>query len=317
MEVIAGLCFVLLIFVLVSRGSGKRHIPARPVALDPVSPAPKVTPHPLIWTELPHGYQQNEQDEEFEERIAKTFGEGIDKQFYSRVAGVTFANEDGVCRESLVDQCEEFDKVLLVREPENPHGSTAIRVMNAAGAKLGYLPHETAAELSWEIDRSHREWLGVVRHAYKHQVDGHSAMVIFLMRVKTADVDTESSRFEAQFKKTVGDCFDMHFHAQMDRAFGANEDGSDRQELIAKCEPLQAISLHREQQNEHDLNSVSVANSDGQRLGYLTRRIAAEVAPQIDAGRSWAAVVQRTEPTPTGRRMKLHLCIYRVAVERR
>lgn len=314
MNVLIGAAVGLFILVLISVLTEKKGRRKKPItrSVEPVASQRHVAASPLIRSEIFRGFEQTKLDEAFEKIIEDAYGQIIDKHFYSKVAGITFANEDGVKREDIAGHCKTFDLVNLVREPENPYGSTAIAVKSAGDQKLGYLPHQVAEQLSWDIDRYHREWLAVVRHMYDHQVDGHSAMVLFLMRVKLPE--TESDRFESQFKKTVDDRYDTHFHALMDRAFGLNEDGSDRQQLIAECKPFQRVSLHREPQNKHDMNSVSVVTEGGQRIGYLARRIAAEVAPQMDAGRCWAAVVQRIEPTATGRRLNPHLCIYRLAV---
>ena len=219
----------------------------------------------------------------------------------------------GASRQSLILQCKPFDVIRLFREPENPHGSTAIRVTTADGVKLGYLPSKTADELSWEIDRSHREWLAVVRKVFRNEVEQHSALLLCLLRVKVID-NSDAAVFEREFRRRFGARCDLRFHAQMDRAFGLNEDGSDRQQLIVGCHRYEELSLHREPQNERDSNSIWVGDAATRKLGYLEQRIAAEIAHQMDAGRNWAAVVHHCEPTPGGKRVKLHLCVYRSAV---
>ena len=256
------------------------------------------------------GYRRTEGDEEFEKWLTREFGESVDKHFYSKVAGVSFENRDGSSRQSLVLQCGEYDRIMLVREPENPHGSTAVRVENAAGLQLGYLPHNISAEIFDHID----QWMAVVRQVHPRSADMPAALVICLVRCTTID-NSEGAIFEKAFMLGVGKHSDLHFHARMDRAYGLNEDGADRQELIAKCRPYQALHLRREPENSHDSNSVQVCNEAGQKLGYLERRSAAEIAPQLDAGRLWGALVRNVEPTPSGKRSKLHLCVYRLTPE--
>jgi hypothetical protein len=123
------------------------------------------------------GNQQTEDDEEFERWITGKFGESIDKHFYSKVAGVSFENKDGTSRQSLILQCKKYDRIVLVPEPENPHGSTAVRVENASGTQLGYLPHSVSVEHSGQID----QWMAVVRHVYPRKAGAPAALVICLL----------------------------------------------------------------------------------------------------------------------------------------
>lgn len=192
MNVLIGAAVGLFILVLISVLTEKKGRRKKPItrSVEPVASQRHVAASPLIRSEIFRGFEQTKLDEAFEKIIEDAYGQIIDKHFYSKVAGVTFANEDGVGRESLVRCCKTFDMVSLVREPENPHGSTAVAVKNAAGAKLGYLPREVAVELSWEIDKNHREWLAVVRHEYGPKVTGHVALVLCLMRVAPVQVST-------------------------------------------------------------------------------------------------------------------------------
>jgi hypothetical protein len=256
------------------------------------------------------GYHQTEEDEEFERWITGKFGESIDKHFYSKVAGVSFENKDGTSRQSLILQCKKYDRIALVPEPENPHGSTAVRVENASGTQLGYLPHSVSVEHSGQID----QWMAVVRHIYPRKADTPAALVICLLRMVAVD-NSERAIFEKTFKHGVGKHSDLHFPSRMDRSYGLNEDGSDRQNLIAKCEKNQELYLNREPKNDHDSNSIRVCNESGQLLGYLERRTAAELAPQMDSGRHWAAIVQSIKPSPSGKRVKLRVCVYRLKLE--
>lgn len=49
----------------------------------------------------------------------------------------------------------------------------------------------------------------------------------------------------------------------------ANEDGSSRQELVARCRPGDRLTLVAEPANPHDRNAVAVRNAAGEQLGYL------------------------------------------------
>jgi hypothetical protein len=255
-------------------------------------------------------YQQDDAEKAFEEFLGESFGTPIDKHFYTRVAGVSYANSDGSSRQSLIQQCKERDRIVLVQEPECPYDSSAVRVENSSGSQLGYLPSNVSAERSGQID----QWSAVVRHVYRACEGKPAALVICMIRTRVEDISPRSV-FEVAFKKVVGSHSDLHFATRMDRAFGLNEDGTDRQDLIGKCAPYDALYLRREPENERDTNSVRVCNEDGQGLGYLGRTTSAEIAPQMDAGRLWFAIVMGVEPTPAGKRFKLHLCVYRMTVE--
>lgn len=254
------------------------------------------------------GYQQTEEDEEFERWITKKFGESYDKHFYTKVAGVSFENKDRTSRQSLILQCKKYERLVLVPEPENPHDSNAVRIENESGSQLGYLPHNL--NLAFGVDH----WMAVVRHIYPRKADTPAALVICLLRRVVVD-NSERAIFEKSFKQGVGKHSDLHFPSRMDRAYGLNEDGLDRQDLIAKCEKNQELYLYRESKNDHDSNSIRVCNESGQLLGYLEKRTAAELAPQMDSGRHWAAIVQSIEPSPSGKRVKLHVCVYRLKPE--
>ena len=57
--------------------------------------------------------------------------------------------------------------------------------------------------------------------------------------------------------------------------------------------PGAPLTLRREADNEHDRNAIAVQTAAGELLGWVPREVAAQVAPELDAGRPWAAVVLR------------------------
>ena len=64
-------------------------------------------------------------------------------------------------------------------------------------------------------------------------------------------------------------------------------------EVAAPGSPLR---LRRDPGNPHDPNAIAVDTADGSgQLGWVPRELAAEVAPDIDAGRPYAAVVLREQ----------------------
>ena len=59
--------------------------------------------------------------------------------------------------------------------------------------------------------------------------------------------------------------------------------------------PGQPLVLRRDAANPHDANAIAVQAGGGEQAGWVPREIAAEIAPALDAGRPWAAVVLREQ----------------------
>ena len=55
-----------------------------------------------------------------------------------------------------------------------------------------------------------------------------------------------------------------------------------------------ALELRRERNNPHDANAIAV-HAGGMHVGFVPRELAAELAPELDAGRPWSAVVLREQ----------------------
>jgi hypothetical protein len=64
--------------------------------------------------------------------------------------------------------------------------------------------------------------------------------------------------------------------------------GSD---AVAPGSPLE---LRRDPDNEHDANAIAV-RAGGAQVGWVPREVAAELAPELDEGRAWSAVVLREQ----------------------
>jgi hypothetical protein len=58
--------------------------------------------------------------------------------------------------------------------------------------------------------------------------------------------------------------------------------------------PGSALELRRDPGNEHDPNAIAVL-AGGEQVGWVPRELAAELAPQLDAGRPWSALVLREQ----------------------
>ena len=59
-------------------------------------------------------------------------------------------------------------------------------------------------------------------------------------------------------------------------------------------EPGAALRLERDPANEHDPNAVKVHVGDEQ-LGFVPREVAFDLAPKLDAGEEWSAVILREQ----------------------
>lgn len=77
----------------------------------------------------------------------------------------------------------------------------------------------------------------------------------------------------------------------------------------APAEPGDPLELRRDPANEHDANAIEV-RAGGETIGFVPRELAAELAPQLDAGRPWAAAILREQrPSPRDPRSGLTILI--------
>jgi hypothetical protein len=72
---------------------------------------------------------------------------------------------------------------------------------------------------------------------------------------------------------------------------GAARHHADALESAALGAPL---ALRRDPGNEHDPNAIQVLAGQEQ-IGWVPRDLAAELAPELDAGRTWSAVALREQ----------------------
>ena len=60
--------------------------------------------------------------------------------------------------------------------------------------------------------------------------------------------------------------------------------------------PGDPLDLRRDPANEHDPHAIAVHPAGGgEQLGWVPREIAAQIAPEIDAGKPWSALVLREQ----------------------
>jgi HIRAN domain len=74
--------------------------------------------------------------------------------------------------------------------------------------------------------------------------------------------------------------------------------------------PGRPLALRRDPGNEHDANAIAVDLPGGEQVGWVPREIAAELAPELDAGRPRTAVVLREQrPSPRDPRAGLTMLL--------
>ncbi len=80
------------------------------------------------------------------------------------------------------------------------------------------------------------------------------------------------------------------------RVAGVAGAGRHHAEALAGADvaPGRPLSLRRDGANPHDPNAIAVdPGGGGEQVGWVPREVAAELAPDLDAGRPWSAVVLR------------------------
>ena len=103
-------------------------------------------------------------------------------------------------------------------------------------------------------------------------------------------VDPESGRYLARDEPSLA--------ARGLRVAGAAGAGPHHADALASEDvgPGQPLELRRDPANEHDPNAIAVYRAGGgEQLGWVPREVAAELAPELDAGPSWSAVVLREQ----------------------
>jgi hypothetical protein len=87
-------------------------------------------------------------------------------QFYSKVVGVTFKNDDGSDRQAIIRKCKVGEQLTLWWDQKNKFSSHAVAVFRQNGKQLGHLPDSTAAGVVLEMEAG---WKHV---AYAHEITG-------------------------------------------------------------------------------------------------------------------------------------------------
>ena len=101
-----------------------------------------------------------------------------------------------------------------------------------------------------------------------------------------------------------------HFYSKVAGVSHANDDGTDRQEIIARCEPLELLLLDHDEHNPYDSNAVRVRRENGEQIGFLSAELAGEVVEEATRGIRFAAFIHAiTGGTPHKPIMGVNLLI--------
>jgi len=88
-----------------------------------------------------------------------------------------------------------------------------------------------------------------------------------------------------------------------------------RQGVISRISPGTPVRLVREPQNPHDPHAVKVVTGDGWHLGYLPAKLAGRLAPAMDGGARYEAVVSQVTGGGEGRSLGLIVAVRRTATD--
>jgi hypothetical protein len=76
------------------------------------------------------------------------------RHFYTKVAGVTYKNDDGSDRQDILSTCSPLKKLRLEHEDNNPHDPNAIRVCTEEGRQIGHLFRDVASDVWWRMQHN-------------------------------------------------------------------------------------------------------------------------------------------------------------------
>lgn len=99
------------------------------------------------------------------------------------------------------------------------------------------------------------------------------------LRGRGVEVSDSATLDEVEKREAI-----RHFHARVVGVSHANEDGTSRQRIIARCSQWEVLKLRHECDNPIDRNAVAVLRANGEQLGYLDRDLAEEIAKRLESG---------------------------------
>jgi hypothetical protein len=101
-------------------------------------------------------------------------------------------------------------------------------------------------------------------------------------------IDPDSGRYLA---RDAAELTSRGLHVVAVAGAGRHHAEAIASDAVAPGSPLE---LRRDPGNEHDPNAIAV-HAGGSQVGWVPRELAAELAPELDAGRPWSALVLREQ----------------------
>lgn len=128
-----------------------------------------------------HGdsYELTEDDYVFEFAFNSALAHLFERAHYAKITGVKHDNPDGSSRAKALAECEEFHRLSLIPEPDNPYDRHAIAIYTEADVQVGYLEAVQAQDIEPGMRRRGDRWAGVFRHALTHS--GEVVGAVFLL----------------------------------------------------------------------------------------------------------------------------------------
>ena len=83
----------------------------------------------------------------------------------------------------------------------------------------------------------------------------------------------------------------MGIHAKIVGVTYDNPDGINRQDIISSLKSNSPIFLKRDYANIYDPNAIKVVDSGGVQLGFISRELASQIAPQMDSGKKFSVSI--------------------------
>ncbi len=102
-------------------------------------------------------------------------------------------------------------------------------------------------------------------------------------------VDRESGRYLA---RDAPELTALGLHVAAVAGAGRHHAEAIESDAVAPGRPLE---LRRDPENTHDPNAIAVHSGDGEQVGWVPRELAEELAPKLDAGEIWSAIVLREQ----------------------
>ena len=94
-----------------------------------------------------------------------------------------------------------------------------------------------------------------------------------------------------------------------------NDDGSDRQQILRRCQESMRVVLRRAPKGSGDPTGVDLFVQGGQQIGHLSAEVATEIAPLLDSGRiTFDAEIWSVDEFTSGDGHKLLAC--KIAITR-